>query len=78
MSGLLITVAEFRHRTVNDLDGLVSSLKDLTGRGGGKMAAMISGVSPRAFLPIVVTVFVTASSAPNYAPGRDVAVRQGV
>lgn len=34
MSGLLITVAEFRHRTLNDLDALVRSLKDLTGRGG--------------------------------------------
>ena len=34
MSGLLITVAEFRHRTAGDMDGLVRSLKDLTGRGG--------------------------------------------
>ncbi len=34
MSGLLITVTEFRNRTVNDLDGLVDALKDLTGRGG--------------------------------------------
>lgn len=34
MSGLLITVAEFRDRTSTDLDGLVRSLKDLTGRGG--------------------------------------------
>ena len=34
MHGLLITVEEFRDRTVNDIDGLVSSLKDLTGRGG--------------------------------------------
>ena len=34
MSGLLITVAEFRHRTANDMNGLVRSLKDLTGRGG--------------------------------------------
>lgn len=34
MSGLLITVAEFRDRTLNDLDSLIFSLKDLTGRGG--------------------------------------------
>ena len=34
MAGLLITVSEFRDRTSSDLDGLVRSLKDLTGRGG--------------------------------------------
>jgi len=34
VSGLLITVSEFRDRTANNLDGLVRSLKDLTGRGG--------------------------------------------
>ena len=34
MSGLLITVSEFRDRTAKDLDALVRSLKDLTGRGG--------------------------------------------
>lgn len=34
MSGLLITIAEFRERTVSDMNGLVQSLKHLTGRGG--------------------------------------------
>lgn len=34
MSGLLITVAEFRQRTASDMDGLVQSLRQLTGRGG--------------------------------------------
>lgn len=34
MTGLLITVAEFRQQANNDLDGLVQSLKNLTGRGG--------------------------------------------
>jgi len=34
VSGLLITVEEFRDRTSRDLDGIVRSLKDLTGRGG--------------------------------------------
>lgn len=34
MSGFLITVAEFRQRTTGDMDGLVQSLKNLTGRGG--------------------------------------------
>jgi len=39
VSGLLITVAEFRDRTATDLDGLVRSLKDLTGRGGDEEEA---------------------------------------
>jgi len=32
MSGLLITVSEFRERTTRDLDSLIASLMDLTGR----------------------------------------------
>ena len=34
MAGLLVTVSEFRDRAVNDLDGLVGSLKNITGRSG--------------------------------------------
>lgn len=34
MSGLLITVSEFRNQITTDMDGLVLSLKRITGRGG--------------------------------------------
>lgn len=34
MTGLLITVSDFRQQATGDMDGLVRSLKNLTGRGG--------------------------------------------
>lgn len=56
MSGLLITIAELRDRTVNDLDGLVHSLKELTGRSGDE-----EEIAWRRSLPAMAQAFASKS-----------------
>jgi hypothetical protein len=59
MSGLLISVSDFRNRIERDLDGLVQSLQELTGRAGEDEEA-----AWRRSLPAAAKAF----SAPQFDP----------